>query len=935
MREAMKQRNNRGAEVPTTILLGAGKAGMRANPAAWPLELLLNCRLGVWIRRRLFPAFDAQDVELNLLARLFHVITLVLEAMLMIALANNLATGHFGIADAVAAAMVGVVVLSVVGRTGHLRLASAVLPWFLAAMTALVMLLRDGTHDAAVISMAATLIIGGILLERRVLAGQVLAVTAAVMGIGYAESAGILHNRLAEFTDSRHLIGLCLAYALIAALMHALMRNIATLLHDAIDKSAALARGNAELERRAAALQESELRFSKAFQASPAPTTISRKSDGTYLEVNEAWLRAFGYAREEIIGHRSVDVATWADPADRNRMLRMLERQNSLRNVEFRFRRKSGEIAQILLSAEEIDFGGERALITPNFDISERSRAGQRLRQSEEKFSKIFQASPDAIVIARLSDGRYLEINQAWLDICQYTREELIGRTALELGIWVDPDHRARWVEIIGEHGSMRGFQAQMRKRSGEIADVLMSAEVIELGGEPHSIIALVDITARKRAEERIQFLATRDPLTGLPNRLLLADRLALSIGNAARSGGQLALLCVNLDRFRSVNDLLGHATGDALVKLVTERVARVIRKGDTLARVGGDEFAVLLENFALAEDVGQVAQKILDVFAAPFAVDGHKLRATCSIGISLHPGDAEDASTLISDADKAMRHAKDLGRNRYQFYSAPMNARVQERFLLESGLREALVRGQFELAYQPKVDPLSGAMKGVEALLRWHHPVLGNVPPARFIPVAEETGLIVEIGLWVLRRACEQLRLWHQGAYPGLRMAVNLSVRQFSTTLAADIAGVLRETGIDPAFVELEITESLFMNDPEEIGAILKKLAALGMHITIDDFGTGYSSLNYIKRFAIDCIKIDRSFVKDIATNPQDVAIVTAVVAMAQSLGLKVIAEGIETRAQSLVLGRLGCDEFQGYLYSGPRSAPDLEQHFRAAGAP
>jgi diguanylate cyclase (GGDEF)-like protein len=454
---------------------------------------------------------------------------------------------------------------------------------------------------------------------------------------------------------------------------------------------------------------------------------------------------------------------------------------------------------------------------------------------------------------------------------------------------------------------------------------------VIELDGEPHTIVPLVDITERKRAAERIQFLATRDPLTGLPNRLLLADRLALSIGNTGRSGSQLALLCIDLDRFKSINDSLGHATGDALLKLVAERISGVIRKGDTLARVGADEFAVLLENVATIEDVGQVAHKILEVFSGPFSVDGNKLRTTCSIGISVHPGDAADAATLIRNADTAMYHAKDLGRNLYQFYSAQMNARVQERFLLETSLREAVARKQFTLAYQTKVDAVTGDVTGMEALLRWHHPVLGDVPPERFIPVAEDTGLIVELGLWVLRQACLQLRTWHQGAYPGLHMAVNLSVRQFSRTLVADIAGILRDTGIAPSFIELEITESLFMRDPEEIGAILKELASLGMHVTIDDFGTGYSSLNYIKRFAVDCIKIDRSFVKDIAANSQDVAIVTAVIAMARSLGLKVIAEGIETQAQSAVLRRLGCDEYQGFLYSRPRSAADLERNAAA----
>ena len=577
------------------------------------------------------------------------------------------------------------------------------------------------------------------------------------------------------------------------------------------------------------------------------------------------------------------------------------------------------------LSASLQDAQDQRAALATT--RTEQQVTAQHLRRSEEWFLKVFRASPTAIVISRLSDGRYAEVNQSWLDIFGYTREEMIGHTALELGVWQDPEERARFVQLIRERGALRDFESRLKKRSGAVADVTMSVEVVDLDGEPHLIIPVVDITDRKRAEQRIQQLATRDALTGLPNRLLLADRLALGVAGALRQRHTLAVLFIDIDRFKNINDSLGHAVGDAFLCAVAARLSGIVRSGDTLGRLGADEFLILLENVASAAEAGHFAARVLDGFAQPFTVGDHALHSGCSIGISLCPVDADDPALLIRNADTAMHHVKESGRGSYQFFSDEMNARVQERLGLEDGLRDALAGGEFELVYQPKVSFATGAVTGFEALLRWHRPGEGVIAPGRFIAVAEETGLIIDIGRWVLVRACTQIRDWRDRGLPLRPIAINLSVRQFTPALVGDIRDALRGAGIGPEMIELEITESLFMREPEQARDILRELAAIGMRVTIDDFGTGYSSLGYIKQFAVAALKIDRLFVADITSTPQDVAIIRAVIEMARALGIKVIAEGVETREQLGLLRVLDCSEYQGYYFSEPVPAAEIER--------
>jgi diguanylate cyclase (GGDEF)-like protein len=438
-----------------------------------------------------------------------------------------------------------------------------------------------------------------------------------------------------------------------------------------------------------------------------------------------------------------------------------------------------------------------------------------------------------------------------------------------------------------------------------------------------------LDITERKRAEQRIEELATSDALTGLPNRLLLQDRLEHALVNARRKGELLALLFVDLDNFKTINDSLGHPSGDALLKQVASRVASVMRKVDTLARLGGDEFVILLEGLREAEDAGAVAQKVLRALAEPMQVEGRSLSTSCSIGISVFPADGQDSTTLLRNADMAMYSAKDRGRADYQFFSQEMNIRATEKLAIESSLRHALPQRQLELHYQPKFALRGGELTGVEALVRWHHPQRGLLLPGRFIPIAEETGLIVPLGEWVLRAACAQARDWRDRCGAAVQVSVNLSVLQFTRGLTAMVEEALRAEGLQPALLELEITESLLMRNVEANVATLRTLSQAGVRIAIDDFGTGYSSLGYLRRFKIDTLKVDQTFVREIESSADDIAIVRAIIALARSLKLRVIAEGVESKGQLDALRELDCDEWQGHYAGQPLTANAFEARY------
>ncbi|WP_051482664.1 bifunctional diguanylate cyclase/phosphodiesterase [Synechocystis sp. PCC 7509] len=432
----------------------------------------------------------------------------------------------------------------------------------------------------------------------------------------------------------------------------------------------------------------------------------------------------------------------------------------------------------------------------------------------------------------------------------------------------------------------------------------------------------------QKRVEGIIRHQASHDLLTDLPNRALFNERIFLALANAHGRGEILAVVFLDLDRFKTINDTLGHAVGDQLLQNAASRLKGCLRKVDTLARWGGDEFTLLLPQISCAEDVRKTAQRILDTFSTPFCFGNQELHITTSIGIALAPYDGEDAETLVKNADTAMYCAKQLGKNNYQFYAPTMNIKALGQLVLENNLYKALEREEFLLHYQPQVDLNTGEIVGMEALLRWQRPELGLVPPAQFIPLAEESGLIVPIGEWVLRTACTQNRAWQLAGLPPLRIAVNFSARQFQQpNLVKTIAQVLKETGLEPGYLELEITESLVMQNVDFTISVLGELQALGIHVSIDDFGTGYSSLSSLMYFPLDTLKIDQSFIRNLTTNPKNAAIITSVITLGHGLNLKVIAEGVETLAQLEFLRSVKCDAVQGYLFSRPLSAEAATQ--------
>jgi diguanylate cyclase (GGDEF)-like protein len=434
------------------------------------------------------------------------------------------------------------------------------------------------------------------------------------------------------------------------------------------------------------------------------------------------------------------------------------------------------------------------------------------------------------------------------------------------------------------------------------------------------TVLSLRILQQRKRADDRIHHIAFHDDLTSLPNRLLLAQQLDHALSRHRRASTSLAILYMNLDRFKVINDSLGHEAGDVLLRQVADRLRAQLRDGDTVARVGGDEFVVLMENCGNSADISACAQRLVGQLSAPYLLDQKDCHVTLSIGISIFPADGSDSQSLLKAADVAMYRAKETGRNNYQYYVPSMNIHTLERLELESDLRRALERGEFLLHYQPKVEIASGLIIGVEALLRWKHPIRGLVPPLDFIPLAEETGLIVPIGEWVLATACARTNDWQGRGLPKLSVAVNLSARQFADSmLLAKLTRIIQASGLDPAHLELEITESVVMANGESAVAVLDKLKSIGVQIAIDDFGTGYSSLAYLKRFPIDTLKVDRSFIRDIPANSGDMKITRAIIALAHSLRLNVVAEGVETAEQLQFLRSLSCDAVQGYFLYRP----------------
>jgi len=553
--------------------------------------------------------------------------------------------------------------------------------------------------------------------------------------------------------------------------------------------------------------------------------------------------------------------------------------------------------------------------------------ARQQAEESLRLRNRAIEASSNGIMIcdAARPETPILYVNPAFEHITGYGAGEVLGRSPRFLS-GADHDQKG----LIDVRESVRlGLEVETvvrnyRKDGSLFWNELSVAPVRDAAGRLTHFVGIVDdVTERKRYEEQLEHQANFDPLTDLANRNLLADRLQQSLVYADRSQRLVAVLLLDLDRFKIVNESLGHGQGDLLLQQVAERLAECVRDADTVARLGGDEFVIALAEVAEAGDVGLVVQKIRNVLARPFTVAGREIYITASIGISLYPADGQDGESLIRHADIAMYRSKEEGRNTFRFFSPEMNLRIMETLDLEVDLRRALERQEFVLHYQPKVDIDSGRITGCEALVRWQHPEKGMIPPGAFIPLAEETGLIVPLGDWVLRTACSQNRQWQRDGLPPIFVATNLSARQFlETDLVETVQRTLRETDLEPRYLSLEVTESLIMKDPAGAAETMRRIRDLGVGLCLDDFGTGYSSLNYLRHFPVGCLKIDRSFITDVTTDVSAAAVATSVVAIAHSLGLVAVAEGVETKEQLDFLCHCGCDSFQGFYFSKPLPA-------------
>ncbi|RMQ46218.1 PAS domain S-box/diguanylate cye domain-containing protein [Pseudomonas cichorii] len=664
-------------------------------------------------------------------------------------------------------------------------------------------------------------------------------------------------------------------------------------------------------------LQLSEEKFAKAFHSSPDGLAITRSRDGVLMDVNEGFCLLTGYSESQCLERSSLDLQIWVDPNERQQLIRQLQQNGVVRDFRGQIRRLDGQIRLCEMSSHPLLIAGEECIMTLSRDITERQQMQEKLHLA----ATVFESTAEGVLITDTRQ-RINAVNRAFSNITGYSENEALGLTPrlLASGQHDSAFYAAMWHQL-GAEGHWQG-EICNRRKNGELYPCWLTISAVRNKDRfiTHFVAVFADISSLKHAQARLDYQAHHDPLTGLPNRTLFESRLQSALLHSEESGSLGAVLFLDLDRFKHINDSLGHPVGDLLLKGIAQRLKENLRDIDTVARIGGDEFIVLLPGLLQPSDAETIGNKLLACFTAPFQAGEHEFFMSASIGSSLFPTDGSDVATLVKNADAAMYRSKAKGRNRIESYTRDLTSQASERIALEQELRRAIERNELSLSYQPKTSLLTNRMVGAEALIRWSHPTFGEVPPEHFIPLAEENGMILQIGDWVLEHACRQMCEWRKVYEPFGPLSVNLAGAQLrQPNLLARIEQLLTDNDLEPGCLQLEITENFIMSQTEEALSVLHKLKKLGVQLAIDDFGTGYSSLSYLKRLPLDILKIDQSFVRGLPEDTHDAAIVRAIIALGRSMQLTIIAEGVENSDQQKFLAEHGCEQIQGYIVSLP----------------
>ncbi|NMZ19205.1 EAL domain-containing protein [Pseudomonas rhodesiae] len=686
---------------------------------------------------------------------------------------------------------------------------------------------------------------------------------------------------------------------------------------DMVEAIVVVVRDITQLKETQQQLQTSEEKFAKAFHASPDGLLLSRQRDGLLIEFNEGFSRLTGFTAATSIDQTALELGIWVDLNERKHLLELMRRDGFVRDFICHIRRADGLIRLCELSSRPLPIGDEDCMLTIARDITERQLMQEKLQQA----ATVFESTAEGVLITDTRQN-IIAVNRAFSEITGYSEAEALGQTPrlLASGLHDSAFYAAMWHQLTS-HGHWQG-EISNRRKSSELYPSWLTISAVRNRENvvTHFVAVFADISSLKLAQARLDYQAHHDPLTGLPNRTLFENRLQAALNGHQQTGKQGAVLFLDLDRFKHINDSLGHPVGDLLLKGIALRLKEQLRDIDTVARLGGDEFIILLPGLQHEGDAEHLANKLLACFTPPFQAGEHEFFISASIGTSLYPQDGTDVATLVKNADAAMYRSKAKGRNRVECYTRDLTVQAKERVALEHELRRAIERNECSLYYQPKLCLKTHALIGAEALIRWHHPTFGDVPPEHFIPLAEENGMILQIGDWVLEQACRQLHAW-QGTFDDFGpLSVNLAGAQLRhPNLLPRIEQLLHDYRLEPGCLQLEITENFIMSQAEEALDVLHELKRLGVQLAIDDFGTGYSSLSYLKRLPLDFLKIDQSFVRGLPDDPHDVAIVRAIIALGHSMQFTIIAEGVENPAQQAFLADEGCEQMQGYIVSLP----------------